>query len=144
MARKYLPVALAGVLGLVTTVVRSIVPLTLNLNLIDVSSPTVFTLLQQVSGLVNFLLVYGLLFGVAYWAGTAVRGRQDHLAIAALSGVLAGIVIFLTTVVLTLAGMLSGPGDLVTTVLLAVGPPVGTGVKFAVVVLAGTALRSLE
>ena len=136
MRTAALPPIVAGVVALAVSGIRRLTPILLQSS---VSLPAgerlrVYLMSAQFAG---FVLVYGLLFGVALASG--VRDADVSAASTALATAASATVAFLVGSAAVFSYL--GPEQsLVVTAVLALGASLGVGIQFAVVAYAGVAL----
>ena len=136
MNRALLPPAVAAVVAAVIGVARRLPPILIELSL-EIPSPSVLSLYIAGSRFVSFVLVYGLLLGVAYWIGRGRDGgRGDGTLVLATGGVAAVVYLVVTAGIL----LWLGPDQGAITAVRVVGSTVSVGVQLAVVAFAGLAL----
>lgn len=127
---------IAGPVALVSSVTRVLVPILLTL---PIEAPPSETLSLYIAGsrFSVFVLVYGLLFGLAYWAGSRYDTTIDGPVTLA-TGVVAAISYFVGSLVVF---QFIGPGEhgWLLTIVQITGSSVGVGVQLAVVAFAGIA-----
>ena len=133
------PVLVAVVAAVATTLQRFFVPLLLEFD-IDVSTPAT-TQYALAARLVAFLLVYGALLGVAYWAGRRADD-EPRLSVVAAAAFAVGATVALVTAVAVYLTLGLGHRDLFTAAAALVGQSAGTGVELGVVAFAGLAAGS--
>jgi hypothetical protein len=141
MSRKLVPVAVAFVVGVLLSVTRHVVPLLVEFG--EIPSPNSLVVFTQLGQFGSFLLVYGLLFGAAYWAGQGMDVREEFPLLAGLTFLTGAFGYFLGMVGLVLVGAATLRGPFVSALLL-VGPPIGVGIRLSVVVLAATAVAHFQ
>lgn len=131
------PPVVAGIVAVAISIARRLPAILLEAN-VDVT-PRTLSLFVAGGRFVAFALVYGLLFGLAYWAGVRRDdgGADGELSLAtgaiAAVGYLAG-----TGLVFLVVG--AGEQDWYVTALVTAGSGVGVGVQLAVVAFAGVSL----
>lgn len=133
-----LPIAVAFLIGIVVSLTRRFAVLVVEL---PVSTPPTELLSWYGFGMrgVAFILVYGTLFGLAYW----IDSRTDHPngdAVVALGSGIAGLLGFCLATTATIVLTDIGYPGITYAVVATVGSGIGTGVELAVVTFAGAAL----
>ena len=131
-----IPPAVAAVVAVAVSLTRRITTIALESS-IDIPDPGTLSLYAFGGRAVGFLLVYGLLLGVAYQVG---RRRGDALDIGATTlaaGVVGGVAFLVGTGAVLLW---AGPQQGVIVAVGTVGAAAGAGVELAVVSFAGLAL----
>lgn len=137
MNSDFVPPLVAGVAAIALTIQRYLTTLLLELSVdLSASSLTRYTLGAQFT---TFLLVYGLLFSVSYWAGTTGERAWSDAALAVVAFSVAAVSALVTTAAVALF-VDAELGGLVFAASVVTGTSVATGVKVAVVVFAGVAL----
>lgn len=136
MSTAAVPVLVAAVAAVASTVQRFLVPLLLEFD-VGLSAPahTRYTLAARFA---SFLLVYGALLGTAYWAGSRADGGSRLSVVAAAAFAVGTTVALLTTGAVFLALDIGNQG-LLTTAAALVGQSASTGVELGVVAFAGLA-----
>lgn len=131
------PPVVAGVVAVALTVQRYLTALLVELQ-VDVSARAL-TRLTLGGRFVAFVLVYALLFGVAYWAGTRRSDTDSDAVLAGATFAVAAVCALVATaaVVGTLGFEARGPVFAAVTVL---ATSTATGVELAVVAFAGVAV----
>ncbi|MFB6184699.1 MAG: hypothetical protein ABEI96_09115 [Haloarculaceae archaeon] len=138
MLRKSVLVVVAAAVGAVVSVVHRLVPLAARAGALP--SPQTVAYVTQTGRFVSFLLVYGLLFGVAAWTGTELDVRTEYASLTLATAASAAVGYLVGALALfALAGVGRSQG-VVLQVLFFVGPPLGTGLSLGVVALAGVAV----
>ncbi|MUW14512.1 hypothetical protein GJ633_07370 [Halorubrum sp. CBA1125] len=130
------PPAVAAVAAAAISVARRIAPLILESS-IDIPGPGALSLYALGGRAVSFVLVYGLLLGVAYRVGRRGGDALDVGATTLATGAVGGLVYLVGSGAVLLW---TGPNQDVIVALGALGSAVGVGVQLAVVAFAGLAL----
>ncbi|CQH50917.1 uncharacterized protein HHUB_1675 [Halobacterium hubeiense] len=133
--RTFVTVAVAAVVAVAVTLRRYVTLLVVELP-IDVT-PQLLTRATLGGRFAAFVLVYGLLFGVAYWAGTHASERDDATLAAATFAAAATTALAVSVGVVAFTG--GSTQSIVFDVAAVVATSVATGVKLAVVAFAGVA-----
>ncbi|MDB9251936.1 hypothetical protein [Halorubrum ezzemoulense] len=136
MRTAALPPVVAAVVALAVSGIRRLAPILLESSVSLPSTEALSTYLLS-ARFTSFLLVYGLLFGVAFLAG--LRDADASAASTALATGASATAAFLlgSAAVLWYLGPERGP---VATAVFALGASLGVGIQFAVVAYAGVAL----
>lgn len=130
------PPLVAAVVGVALTVRRYATALLLEFSA-DVT-PRALTEYALGTRVVAFLLVYGLLFGVAYWTGTRREDASSDTTVAAGTFAVAALSALVSTgAILGVVG--TGTRGPLLAAVTAVGSSAAVGVELAVVVFAGVA-----
>ncbi|OYR57328.1 hypothetical protein [Halorubrum halodurans] len=136
MNRALLPPAVAAVVAAAIGVTRRLPPILIELSL-EIPSPSALSVYIAGSRFVSFVLVYGLLLGVAYRVGRGREGdRGDGTLVLATGGVAAVAYLVVTAGIL----LWLGPEQRAIAAVRLVGSTVSVGVQLAVVAFAGLAL----
>lgn len=140
---RLLPPLVAGVVAVVVGVTRHL-PAVLNRHLTAVPTPRELTGYLLAGRALAFLLVFGLLFGTAYWAGRRVDVRDEYASTSVLAGVSAGLGYLLGYLVFVFPEGLSAFHGLALQAVLIAGTALGIGVYLGTVTLAGLGLACLR
>lgn len=143
MNARSLPPLVAGVVAIVVGVTRHL-PAILNRYLASVPAPRELSLYLLTGRAVSFLLVFGLLFGTAYWTGRRLDVREEYPAITLLAGAGAVLGYLLAYLVFVFPEGLSAFHGLALRLALVGGSALGVGVTLATVTLAGLGLASFR
>ena len=131
-----IPAAVAAVVAVAVAVTRRIPPL-----LVGTSIPTPaaerIALYVLAGRFVSFVLIYGLLFGVAVAVGSRRESTDGDGATVLATGVVAAVAYLGASAALLLV---LGPGQVLVNAVGGVGSSAGVGVQLAVVAFAGLAL----
>ena len=138
MNRRVLLPILALPVALAMTVSRYLVPLLLEVRA-DIPDPETLTLLTVSGRFSTFVLVYGLLFGLAYWVGGAHATAHSDRMLALATGASGALSCLVGTGVVILVTGTGGTGAVVSAAV-ALGSTLGAGVQLAVVAFAGLSL----
>ncbi|WP_186310983.1 hypothetical protein [Halorubrum depositum] len=131
-----LPPAVAAVAAAAVAVTRRLPPLLVGSS-IPTPSPESVALYALGGRFVSFLLIYGLLFGVAVAVGARRESTDRDAAIVLATGVLAAVAYLVASAAVLLV---LDPSRVLTNAVAGLGSSAGVGVHLAVVTFAGLAL----
>ncbi|OYR45894.1 hypothetical protein [Halorubrum sp. Eb13] len=136
MSLSPIPPAVAAVAAVATAVTRRLPPLLVGSSIPSPSAERIA--LYTLGGrFVSFLLIYGLLLGVAVAVGSRRASTDGDGATALATGVVAAVAYLVASAALL---VVLDPNRVLTNAVAGVGSAVGVGVQLAVVVFAGLAL----
>ncbi|WP_435349693.1 hypothetical protein [Haloarchaeobius sp. HRN-SO-5] len=139
MTRQVVPPIVAGIVAIVVGLTRYIVPLVFEFEVFE-PSQSMLSVSIAWARFLSFVLVYVVLFGLAYWVGTRQADASTDGPLVLATGGIAAVCYLVTATLVVFLVNAPFEGNALLVAIRTLGASVSVGVQLAVVTFAGVAL----